>query len=99
MDYRIYVAQISLHYESRPTIIHLWTRERYARALWERKQKPGDWYYRRVTERKADEMREDAAVERLRQQYDRAIQEKYGVGAGWKQDRYFMEQVRPTLCR
>lgn len=31
--------------------------------------------------------------------YTQAIAEKYGVGLDWEKNRWFVEQVRPTLLR
>jgi len=94
---KIFVAQISLHYEERPTVIHYWTRERYSRALLERKAKPSDWYFKRVTEAAAAKIEESQTRQRLRNAYDKAIQEKYRVGPRWQNNRWFVEQVRPFV--
>lgn len=95
----IFIAQISLHYESRPTIIHEWTLERYAREL-NRKKNGKDhhnWYFKRVTARKALKIESEQYRSDLKKQYSKAIQEKYNVGENWQQNRWFVEQVRPAL--
>jgi len=94
---KIFIAQISLHYEDRGTIIHYWSRERYARELLQRKKKFDDWFLKRVTESKANEIQEQTDRENIIKQYDKAIMKKYNVGSNYKQNRYFMEQVRPTI--
>lgn len=96
---KILVAQISLHYEQRPTIIHEWTRERYQCAIDERKHDRSmqDWYYKRVTESAANKILEAQAWDNARENYSKAIQKKYNVGPNWENNRWFMEQVRPTL--
>lgn len=96
---RIFIAQISLHYESRPTIIHDWTREMYARELNRKKNGKDyqDWYFKRVTAREALKIESEQYRSELKKQYSKAIQEKYNVGENWQQKRWFVEQVRPTL--
>lgn len=99
MNNEVIIAQISLHYEERPTIIHTWTRERYQQAIEERKKDASmrDWYYKRITESKADKIRQTQQREARRKQIDQAVMEKYGVGADWRNNRWFVEQVRPTV--
>ena len=97
MNKKILVAQISLHYESRPTILHEWTRERYARELLRQKYEFTDWYFKRVSESKAAEIQEQTDREQYRKNYDAAIMKKYNVGSDYKENRWFMEQVRPSL--
>ncbi len=98
MEHKIFVAEISLHYEPKQTIIHEWSRERYARELNERKKtKYNNWYFKRVTLKQANIIEGKTERKRLRKQYDIAIMEKYNVGEDYRQNRWFMEQVRPTL--
>lgn len=95
----VIIAQISLHYEERPTIIHHWTREQYQQAMEERKKDRSlqDWYYKRITQSAADKIQRTQQREAWRKQIDQAVMEKYGVGADWRNNRWFMEQVRPTV--
>jgi len=95
MNEKVFVAMISLHYEERPTIIHEWSRERYAHEKANRKDE--NWYYKRVTVDRADEIWNKNERAKARKQYDQAIMKKYGVGANYRNNRWFMEQVRPTL--
>lgn len=99
MDNKIIVAEISLHYESKDTILHEWTRERYSMVLLERKTniRSSDWYYKRVTPSMAAKIKEDLFRTICRRNYDTAIMEKYNVGANYRENRWFMEQVRPTI--
>jgi hypothetical protein len=92
----VYVAQISLHYEERPTIIHNWTREQYAAEIAQRDQYP-NWYFRRVTYAAASQIIEENRRNAIKSAYSKAIQEKYNVSANWEQNRWFVEQVRPTI--
>lgn len=92
----IIIAKISLHYEPRPTTIYHWTRERYAKELSER-PKYDDWYFKRVTAKQADVIMNAQQKEVLKKAYSEAIQKKYNVGSNWEQNRWFVEQVRPTV--
>lgn len=95
----VIIAQISLHYQERPTIVHNWTRERYQQAIQERKQDRSlqNWYYKRITQSAADKIEQTQQREGRRKQIDQAVMEKYGVGADFRNNRWFMEQVRPTV--
>ena len=96
---KIIIAQISLHYESRPTIIHEWTREKYARELNRKNngKEYQEWYFKRITARTALKIKSEQYSIYLKNQYSKAIQEKYNVGSEWQQNRWFVEEVRPTL--
>ena len=94
---KIFIAEISLHYETRPTIIHEWTRERYCREIAERRRKKDDWWIKRVTLAEANRMIKQESKERYRKEYDQAIMNKYNVGPNYKENRWFMEQVRPQI--
>jgi ABC-type transporter MlaC component len=98
MEDRIFIAEISIHYEQRPTIIHEWSRERYARRLAQEKIcQTANWYLKRVTLAKANQILEDEGREAFRKSYDKAIMQKYNVGANYRENRWFMEQVRPNI--
>jgi hypothetical protein len=92
----IYIARVSLHYEEQPTTILQWTRERYAKELAEQ-PKHSDWWLKRVTEAEAHKIMITESRKETRKKYSEAIQRKYNVGPNWEQDRYFVEQVRPTI--
>lgn len=94
---KILVAQISLHYETRGTILHEWTRERYSRELLQRKKKPSDWYFKRVSPSMAEQIESETFRTVCRRNYDKAIMSKYKVGKDYENNRWFMEQVRPTI--
>lgn len=95
---KIIVAKISLHYETQPTFIY-WelSRESYARMIFKEKNKHSNWYYKRVSYSKAIEITEIEGREIAKKEYSRQIMEKYNVGPNWKENRWFMEQVRPTI--
>ena len=97
MNDKIIVAQISLHYESRDTILHEWSRERFARELMSRKLKATDWYFKRVSPAKAEQIQAETDRTINRKNYDKAIMNKYNVGSNYQSNSWFMEQVRPTL--
>lgn len=94
----IIVAKISLHYEARPTIIQILSRERYARKLQEQKSGKDyhNYYFKRITEKERDRIMHEQEREIWNKTYDKLIREKYSVGKGWEKNRWFVEQVRPT---
>lgn len=99
MNDTIFIAIISLHYEERPTQIVAWNRCRFAKELLNRKYNL-DWhnyYFKRVTHSASVKIQEETERNEFNKRYDLAIQEKYGVPAGFKHNRWFMEQVRPSL--
>lgn len=96
---QIYVAKISLHYEARPTIIFLAPREWYAKKLIERKTGKDDtnFYYKRVTIKEAESIKYQNGRIEAKEFWRKRIQEKYNVGPNFEDNRWFMEQVRPTI--
>ena len=48
-------------------------------------------------ERCSPQMFNRKQYELLKEEYSRAIQRKYNVGENWEQNRWFVEQVRPTI--
>jgi len=52
---------------------------------------------KRVTEIKAKEIEKQNNRNFLKTKYDNAIMEKYNIGIDYKDNRWFMEQVRPTI--
>ena len=91
---KIFVAEYCLRYETRPTIIHEWTRARYDRA---KREVRHNSYLVRVSLERANEILRAEDKEYSRKAYDKAIMNKYNVGANYRQNRWFMEQVRPTI--
>lgn len=87
-DDLIYILKHDLSYNGTTEPI-LMERSRY----WRLKKWDGRFLYERCGESKY------RAEERqiLRDQYSKAIQKKYGVNENWEQNRYFVEQVRPTI--
>jgi len=98
MENLIYIAKISDFKDSvgNDTTIHHWNRERYSKELQQRK-KYSNFYYERVTEKKAKEIQKQNNRNFLQTKYDNAIMGKYNIGIDYKENRWFMEQVRPTI--
>lgn len=96
---QILVAKISLHYESRPDVLTLCTREEFANILADRKAHKCDmnYYYKRVSWSKGVEIAEQTARNEARKEYDKKIMDKYKVGPNYRENRWFIEQVRPTI--
>lgn len=95
----IFVAKYSLHYETRPTTFMMIDRQAYSNLQRERKEgkTSTDYYYRRLSyTRFKDEQYIENRAE-IKRQYSEAIQKKYKVGKNWESNRYFVEQVRPTI--
>lgn len=84
----IYISKSDLNYQG------VTTGHKIDRATWFRtKRWNGRYLIERITESRYDAlMREER-----RREYDKAIQKKYKVGPDWRQNRWFIEQVRPTL--
>lgn len=96
---KIYVAKTSLHYETKPTVVFLASREWYAKKLMERKNKESDmnYYYKRVTMKEAENIKYQNERMEGKALWRKRIQEKYNVGPNFEENRWFMEQVRPTI--
>jgi hypothetical protein len=91
----IYILIHSLKYQAEPTRAQIVSRENFARIRAE-KRNP-DELIERVSAAKF--IRESRAIEREQSRllYDKQIQKKYNVGPGWRDNRWFVEQVRPTI--
>ena len=98
-DLKIYIAIYSLRYNDNSVTIREVTRERYCRMKADKKAKKAyhNEYFKRVTHTEANRIIEQNEREQFRKDYDKAIMQKYNVGADYRNNRYFMEQVRPTL--
>jgi hypothetical protein len=90
----IYIAIHSLKYEPFPSQFDIVTREQYWRM---KKSKMYDKFVQRYGPNRWRKERDQSYRELLRTQYSKRIQEKYNVGPDWMQNRWFVEQVRPTL--
>lgn len=98
-DYDVYVAIHSLRYNDDSCTILEVSRERLAQMR-EEKKKRIDWhnsYIERITHTKANKLLQRQRREEAMKLYDKAIMQKYNVGANYRRDRWFMEQVRPTI--
>lgn len=98
-DLRIYIAVYSLRYNDDAVVIKEVTRERYCRMKADKKTGKAyhNEYFKRVTHTEANRIIEENELKEFRKNYDKAIMKKYNVGANYRNSRYFMEQVRPTL--
>lgn len=94
----IFILIHSLRYEKLPSQAQHVTRSQFYRMKEEqRRTKYKDSFIERVSYSKW--ITESNSIEReaIRQAYDKAIMKKYNVGPDYRQNRYFMEEVRPTL--
>ena len=95
---KVFIVRHSLKYDGNDIYIYHVTRERYADMQNERKHdRYSDYYFERVTARKAVKMRKEFRREQYEKEYNTAIAKKYGVSENWKNNRWFVEQVRPSL--
>lgn len=98
-EYDVYVAIHSLRYNDDSYTILEVSRERLAQMREETKQGI-DWhnsYIERITHTKANKLLQRQRREEAIRLYDKAIMQKYNVGANYRQNRWLMEQVRPTI--
>ena len=92
----IWVLVQDLSYQPRPDKVIEMTRERYAKdQLFYRRK--GNILLERITIDRACQEEDRIRREMVHAEYDRRIQEKYNVGPGWENNRWFVEQVRPTI--
>jgi hypothetical protein len=98
-DLDIYIAIYSLRYEDNSVSIKTVSRTEYQRMK-DDKKTGREWnndYFERVTHTKANKILEDNTRQQILGEYDKAIMSKYNVGSNYKENRWFMEQVRPTI--
>jgi len=75
----------------------------FAREAWyrnrarHRREKDRRYLYQRCSQQKWEEVKRAEERHDAREYYDKEIQKKYNVGPGWQNNRWFVEQVRPTL--
>jgi hypothetical protein len=84
----VYIIISDLNYNGGETA-HVISRQSFYR----RKRWDGRYLTQRCSESKYNEIKN----QEWRKQYDKEIMKKYNVGEDYRQNRYFMEQVRPTL--
>lgn len=88
----------SLKYEPDPDKFLQVTPEQLARMRNRKKLNPyRNDYIKRYTPKKFEELQDQEIRRQFREEYDKKIMAKYNVGKDYEQDRWFMEQVRPTL--
>lgn len=95
----VYIAVHCLRYGSDNVQVMEVTREELSRMRSDRK-KGIAWhneYIQRITVSKAIEIMEQEGRKETRKAYDKAIMSKYNVSENYRQNRWFMEQVRPTI--
>lgn len=98
IDNEICILFSSLRYEAVSDRVEIMTREQLSRIRYE--QKTGnypDWLIERITDDRFIKERERIEHEQFSREYDKAIMKKYNVGKDYANNRWFMEQVRPTL--
>lgn len=97
--HNIHIAIISLRYNDDKVIVKTLSREQFARMKQERKEGKryvNDWL-KRVTLKEGLQLIEQENRRQFKAEYDKAIMEKYNVPANYRDNRWFMEQVRPTI--
>lgn len=95
MQHYVYILISSLRYEPEPDRVQCLTREQFY-SLREKKRERYT-YIKRITQKRF--ILEGARIEReaFSKEYDGRIMKKYSVGANYQSNRWFMEQIRPTL--
>lgn len=84
----VYLSVSDLNYEG-TTTSKIVSRQRYYRTV--------RWDGRYLIERISRAKYEQIQYEEFSREYDSRIMKKYNVGKNYKSNRWFMEQVRPTL--
>jgi hypothetical protein len=85
----VYIIVSDLNYEGGETARKISRQEWYKTKRWDG--------YRYLIERCSPKRYNEVRGAEFSQQYNRAIQEKYNVGPNYKNNRWFMEQVRPSI--
>lgn len=94
----IFVLVHSLKHEPAPSQAQILTRAEYWRKKAEqRATRYRDYFIERVGPNKFSEEVSAIRREASRKTYDKAIMQKYNVGKNYRENRWFMEQVRPCL--
>jgi len=83
----IFYTRTDLNYEG-VTTSHTTTRKNF-----EHMEK---WDGRYLVERCSEKRYRRVQSEMFGREYDAGIQKKYNVGPNWRENRWFVEQVRPT---
>lgn len=98
-DYPILIAKISLKYNDDSIILMEVSRKQYSRMKRDKKEKKAyfDYLIQRISATRYNELSRQINRKEAYKQYDKAIQQKYNVGENWQQNRWFVEQVRPSL--
>lgn len=91
----IYIIIYSLKYEAETTKFQRMDRKQFYN-LRRQKRNQNELIQRASLTRWKEEARQTEREEDQKW-YDKAIQKKYNVGSDYKNNRWFMEQVRPTL--
>lgn len=94
----IFILIHSLKYEAEPTQAQIINRAEYWRKKAEQKAtRHRDYFIERVGPNKFSLEVSAIRREASRKKYDKAIMQKYNVGKNYRENRWFMEQVRPCL--
>lgn len=98
-DQYILIAKISLKYNDDSITLMEVSRKQFCRMIKEQKENKRyqDDYIKRISAKRYNELSRQISRNEAYKQYDKAIQKKYNVGENWQQNRWFAEQVRPTL--
>jgi len=96
----IFIMVHSLKYEPAPSQPQIITRAQWYRLRTEKarkEQRRSDQFIQRYSPKKWQHEARQIEREESRKAYDKAIMKKYNVGPDYRQSRYFMEEIRPTL--
>lgn len=95
---KIFLLRQSLKYEAGPTQCVVVDRTTFYRMRAEEKSnRYRDSFLERVSPVRFAVEQRKAERELFRKCYDSAIMEKYNVGPDWRDNRWFVEQMRPSL--
>lgn len=98
-DYPILLAKISLKYNDDSIYLMEVSRKQFCRMKADKKAKKDyfDYYFKRITAKEYNKINRETNIKTANKEYSKAIQRKYNVGENWQQNRWFVEQVRPTI--
>jgi len=89
----IWIIRYDLNYESKENKVMEIDRNKLERLRKENKR----YYFKRVTIDKANDEWNGIQRRDAKNAYDKAIMSKYNVSSNYRDNRWFMEQVRPSI--
>lgn len=89
----VYILISDLNYNSDIDQVREITRRQFYRI----KRFDGRYLRQRISLTRYKQLAGEIERQEAKEYYSKAIQKKYNVGPNWAQNRYFVEQVRPTI--